>query len=179
MIGEVREYTLTCANNQLYTVPLAKEIAPGLLVYRLPDEMHPDRPHRWRIGHDASGLSVADAMTREEAVKAAEAIGALADWTQDADTLRATVDPYELFAKVRGCWLAEPASAAHRKAGDVSRNGTYTDADIEEAAREAKADGMNAYEILLAMSHTVPWMGLDTEAFNEAHDRIARLADAA
>ncbi|MFH8410701.1 hypothetical protein ACH4FX_38910 [Streptomyces sp. NPDC018019] len=179
MIGEVREYTLTCANDQVHTVPLAKEIAPGLLVYRLPNEMHPDNPHRWRIGHEASGLSVTDAMTREEAVATAETLGTLADWTQDADTLRATVDPEELFAKVRAYHLATPADPAHRMAGDVSGNGIYTDADIEEAAREAKADGLNAYEILIAMSHTVPWMGLDTEEFNEAHDRIVRLADAA
>jgi hypothetical protein len=28
------------------------------------------------------------------------------------------------------------------------------------------------------MTHTVPWMGLDTNEFNEAHDRIVRAADA-
>jgi len=29
------------------------------------------------------------------------------------------------------------------------------------------------------MSETVPWAGLDTEDFNEAHNRIVELADAA
>jgi hypothetical protein len=62
--------------------------------------------------------------------------------------------------------------------GDVSSNGLYTDADVEKAAEASRADGMNAYDILIAMSHTVPWMGLDTNDFNEAHDRIVRAAGA-
>ncbi|MFD4596800.1 hypothetical protein ACFWPQ_02080 [Streptomyces sp. NPDC058464] len=176
MIGEVREYTLTCADGQVYTVPLAKEIVPGLLVYRIPDGMHPSSPHRWRIGHEATGLAVADAMTREDAVGTAEVFGTLADWTQDPDTLRATVKVDDLFAKAAGYYPILPASPAYKIGGDASRNGIYTDADIEEAAREAKADGLNAFEVLIAMSHTVPWMGLSQEAFNDAHDRIVRAA---
>ncbi|MFI7096783.1 hypothetical protein [Streptomyces lydicus] len=172
MIGEIREYTLTGANNQLYTVPLAKEVAPGLLVYRLPDGMHPTSPNRWRIGHESSGLAVADALTREDAVKGAEALGELADWTQSADSLRASVDRNDVFTKLRFIFSAAPMNC------DVSRNGTYTDADIEEAAREAKASGFNAADILVAMAETVPWMGLDTNEFNEAHDRIVRRAEA-
>lgn len=175
MIGEVRDYYLTCAD-QRYLVPLAKEIAPGLLVYRIPDGMHPTSPHRWRIGHEKSGLSVADAMRREDAVRGAELLGPLADWTQDAASLRKHLNPNELFVKLSRVDCIQPATEPMR--GDVSRNGTYTDADIEEAAREAKASGYNALEILVAMSHTVPWMGLDTEPFNEAHNRIVRLADA-
>lgn len=54
----------------------------------------------------------------------------------------------------------------------------YTDADIAEAVAEFKADGYSAFEVLLAMADQAPWMGLDTEAFNEAHDRITQLADA-
>lgn len=173
-MGEVREYTLTCGD-QVYTVPLAKEIAPGLLVYRLPDGMHPSSPHRWRIGHEKSGLAVADAMTREHAIKGADLFGTLVDWTQDMDTLRANVDPNELFAKASRYYLVMPAS--DRMNSDVSRNGTYTDADIEQAAAEYKADGYNALEVLVDMSHRVPWLGLDTEDFNEAHDRIVQLAD--
>lgn len=170
MIGDVREYTLTCPDGQLYTIPLAKEISPGLLVYRIPDGMHPTSPNRWRIGHEASGLAVADALTREDAVKGAEALGELADWTQDADSLRATINRDEVFTKLRFIVSAAPMN------GDVSRNGTYTDADIEEAAREAKASGFNAADVLVAMAETVPWMGLDTDDFNEAHNRIVTAA---
>ena len=176
MIGEVREYTITCADGQVYTIPLAKEIAPGLLVYRIPEGMHPSSPHRWRIGHKASGLSIADAMLREDAVKGAELLGTLADWTKDVATLRAEFDPNALFAKLSYVYCIAPATEPMR--GDVSSNGTYTDADIEEAAAEAKASGFSAADILVDMAHTVPWMGLDTNDFNEAHDRIARAAGA-
>ncbi|MFH8531591.1 hypothetical protein ACH4GE_24610 [Streptomyces tendae] len=62
--------------------------------------------------------------------------------------------------------------------GDVTRNGTYTDADIEQAAADYAEDGLNALEILTAMTHTVPWMALDTNDFNDAHNRIVELADA-
>lgn len=179
MIGEVRGYELALADGQVYTVPSAQEVAPGLLVYRIPDGMHPSSPHRWRIGHQTSGRAIADTMTHEDAIKTAEIFGQLADWTQDTDTLLAAVDPQELFDKTTRHYPIPPASPAYRMLGDVSRNGIYTDADIDEAAREAKADGMNAYDILIAMSHTVPWMGLDTNDFNEAHDRIVTLAGAA
>jgi hypothetical protein len=178
MIGEVRDYQLAMADGQVYTVPLAKEIAPGLLVYRIPDGMHPSSPHRWRLGHETSGRAVADAMTEEDAVKTAEVFGALVDWTQDMAALRASVDADELFAKAARYYPVLPARPEYRMRGDVSRNGVYTDADVEEAAAAAKADGLSAYDILIAMSHTVPWMGLDINQFNEAHDRIVRAAGA-
>lgn len=178
MIGETTDYQLALADGQVYTVPLAMQIAPGLLVYRIPDGMHPSSPHRWRIGHDASGRAVADTMTREDAIKTAEVFGTLVDWTQDMDTLRANVAADELFAKASRYYPVPPASPAYRMRGDVSRNGVYADADIDEAAREAKADGFSAYDILIAMSHTVPWMGLDENDFNEAHDRIVTAAEA-
>jgi hypothetical protein len=178
MIGDLRDYELALADGQVYTVPLATEIAPGLLVYRIPDGMHPSSPHRWRIGHKVSGRAIADAMTREDVFKAAAVFAELADWTQDMDTLRATVNAQELFGKAGAYYPVFPADPAYRIGGDASKNGIYTDADIAEAAREAKADGFSAYDVLIAMSHTVPWMGLDTEDFNEAHNRIAELADA-
>ncbi len=176
MIGEIREYTLTCAQGQLYTVPLAKEIAPGLLVYRIPDGMHSSSPHRWRIGHEPSGRSVADSMRREDAVRGAELLGSLADWTQDLHTLQASLDAAELFVKLSSVDCIQPAS--ERMRGDVSSNGRYTDDDIRKAAAEYKADGFNALEVLVDMAHRVPWIGLDTEAFNEAHDRIVQLSGA-
>lgn len=177
MIAEVRDYNVI-AGGQLYTVPVAHEVAPGLLVYRIPDGMHPQSPHRWRIQHDRSKRAVADTMTREDAFKTAELWGTLADWTQDMATLLASVDPQELFDKAIPHYPILPASPAHRIDGDASRNGIYTGADVDEAARASKADGMSAYEILIGMSHTVPWMGLDQNDFNEAHDRIARAAGA-
>jgi hypothetical protein len=176
MIGEVRDYQLAMADGQVYMVPLAKEIAPGLLVYRIPEGMHPSSPHRWRIGHKVSGRSIADAMLPEDAVKGAELLGTLADWTKDVAALRAALDPTVLFAKLSNVYCIAPASEP--MSGDVSSNGTYTDADIEEAAAEARASGFSAADILVDMSHTVPWMGLDTNDFNEAHDRIVKLAGA-
>lgn len=178
MTNEIRDYELALADGQVYTVPLAHEIAPGLLVYRIPDGMHPSSPHRWRIGHKVSGRAVADIMTHEDALKAAELWGTVTDWTQDMAALLATLDPQELFDKAAGFYPVLPASVAHRLPGDVSRNGMYTDADIDEAARAAKADGFSAYDVLIGMSHTVPWMGLDQNDFNEAHDRICRAAGA-
>lgn len=178
MIGEVRDCKLALADGQAYTLPLALEITPGLMVYRIPDGMHPSSPHRWRIGHVNSGRAVADTMNREDAIKTAELWGTLADWTQDMNTLLATVDPQELFDKAARFYPVPPASPAYRLTGDASRNGIYTDVDIEEAARAARDVGFNAHEILIAMSHTVPWMGLDVADFNDAHDRIVRAAGA-
>lgn len=177
MIGDVGEFTLTCEQNQQYTVFLAKEIALGVVVYRLPDGMHPTNPNRWRIGHKHSGLAIADAPRKEAAVKGAELCGTLADWTQDAASLRANIDANAIYIRLSFVDCVVPNS--ERMTGDVCHNGTYGDEDIAEAAREAKADGMNGLDILLSMTHTVPWMGLDTDAFNEAHDRIVTLAGVA
>jgi hypothetical protein len=175
MVSEVHNYNVL-ASGQLFTIPVVYEVAPGLLVYRIPEGMHPHSPHRWRLQHDRSKRAVADMMTREDAFKAAELFGALADWTQDQETLVASVDPQELFDKAAGYYPVHPADPAHRIGVDASRNGIYTDADVAEAACAAKADGFSAYDLLIAMSHTVPWMGLDTNDFNEAHDRIVQAA---
>lgn len=152
---------------------------PGLTVFRLANDYKPHSPHRWRIGHKPSGLAIADAMRHEAALHGAELLGTIADWTQDADALKASIDPDDLFAKLSYRDCIAPASEPLAPGADASRNGTYTEADLREAATEAKAEGFNALDILVAMSATVPWCGLDTEAFNEAHDRIVRLADAA
>src|ERR1043165_2045674 len=151
MIGEVGEFTLTCTEGNVYTVPLAKEIVPGLVVYRLPDGMPPYNPNRWPIGHKASGLAIADSARREAAVQGAERCADIADWTQDAETLRASLDADQLYIKLRYSHCVQPNT--ERLNSDVSNNGTYTDADIAEAARESA--GMNALEILISMSATV------------------------
>jgi len=180
MIGETTEYTMIVHGQQKYTVPDAVTAAPGLVVFRMPANQSLNDPARWRIGHH-SGLAIAAAMTRENAFKGAQICAESGiDWTQDADAIKETVTDEaarDLFAKLSYAWCDEPGS--NYMPGDVTHNGIYTDADIEEAAREAKAAGFNALEILTAMSHTVPWMGLDTNDFNEAHDRIARAAGAA
>lgn len=174
----VDEHTTICGSTdkpELHTVLLAKTIAPGLVVFRIPDEMHPASPHRWRIGHH-SGLAIADAMRHEDAIAGAELLGTLADWSQDADSLRASVDAADMFAKLSYKDCIFPASEPLAPGADASRNGRYTDDDIREAAAEAKAEGFNALDVMVAMSATVPWSGLDTEPFNEAHDQICSAA---
>lgn len=180
MIGEVTEYSMIVRGEQRYIIPNAVQAAPGLVVFRLPAEHAINDPARWRIGHH-EGLAIAEAMRREDALKGIEILKESGvDWTQDTDTLQALIDGgavRDLYAKLSYAWCEDPGSAY--MPGDVTNNGTYTDADIEQAATEFKADRLNSYEILLAMTYSVPWMGLDTEDFNEAHNRIAELADAA
>lgn len=167
------QHTIVIRDGETHTVD-AIEPAPGLVLLRLPDGMAPNNPRRWRIGHKPSGLAIADAMQRENGLAGIQRIAELADWTQDADTLKAALNDHDVFMTLGRADCIEPN--AERMSGDVSRNGTYTDADIAEAAREAQADQMDGFEILIAMAHTVPWMGLDTEPFNEAHSRILALA---
>lgn len=179
MIGEITEYTMTVHGEQRYTVRDAIEAAPGLVVFRMPAEQSLNSPARWRIGHH-EGRAIAEAMRREDAFKGVEVLKESGiDWTQDTDTIKATVTDAtarDLYAKLSYAWCEEPGSAY--MPGDVTGNGTYTDADVEAAAAEFKADRYSAYDILIAMTHSVPWMGLDTESFNEAHDRIVRAAGA-
>jgi hypothetical protein len=167
-------YTMRGRRNQSYEVTGAVQVAPGLVVFRLPGDLDLNNPARWNIGH-RSGLVVAEAMTREFAMAGAEAIAPLYDWTRDVDDLNGDVDEDTVLSTL-GRHNCGPVHSHDYLRGDVSHNGTYTDADIEKAA--AASDGMSAYDILLGMAHTVPWMGLDTNDFNEAHDRIVKLAGA-
>ena len=157
------------------TRPATEVTTRGIDVYRIPDDVHPASPHRWRIGHH-SGLAIADAMRREDAIRGAELLGTLADWTQEAETLRASIDAADLFAKLSHKDCIASASEPFAAGADVSNNGRYTDDDIRETAAEFKADGFNALDVLVAMTARVPWSGLDTDEFNEAHDRIVSLA---
>jgi hypothetical protein len=179
MIGETTDYTMIVHGQQKHTVSGAVQAAPGLVVFRMPTIQSLNNPARWRIGHH-EGLAIAEAMTRENAFKGVQIlVESGIDWTQDTETIQAAVSDdavHDLTAKLSWAWCEQPGS--NYMPGDVSRNGTYTDADIEEAAAAAKADGFGAADILVAMSATVPWMGLDTEDFNEAHNRIAALAEA-
>lgn len=180
MIGETTDYKMIIQGHQKYTVPDAIEAAPGLFMFRMPANQSLNSPARWRIGHH-EGFGIAEAMRREDALKGIEVLKQSGiDWTQDADTIQATITgsaTRDLYAKLSYAWCEQPGTAY--MPGDVTNNGTYTDADVETAAAEFKADGYNALEVMYAMTHTVPWMGLDTEDFNEAHNRIVELADAA
>jgi hypothetical protein len=167
-------YTMRGRRNQSYEVTGAVQVAPGLVVFRVPGDLDLNNPARWNIGHH-SGLVVAEAMTREFAMAGAAAIAPLYDWTRDVDDLNGEIDHSRVLSAL-GSKHCGPVHSHDYLRGDVSHNGTYTDADIEKAA--AASDGMSAYDILLGMAHTVPWMGLDTNDFNEAHDRIVRAADA-
>lgn len=178
MIEEVRDYNIVTSGKD-YTVRLAHRIAPGLLVYRIPDGMHQTSPHRWRIGHEFSGRSVADAMNREDAIAGAEMLAPMTDWTQGLEDLRSSLSADDLYVRISSVGMGCIPPASEPMPGNVSHNGTYTDADIELYAAECKASEMDALEITSAMAQTVPWMGLDTDDFNEAHSRITVLADAA
>ncbi|MCX4697050.1 hypothetical protein [Streptomyces sp. NBC_01373] len=179
MTIETTDYTMIVHGQQKYTVPDAVAAAPGLVVFRMPNNQSLNNPARWRIGHH-EGLAIAEAMCRENALKGVAILSESGiDWTQGtADIKEAISDKTarDLYAKLSYAWCEQPGT--NYMPGDVTRNGIYTDADIEEAAREAKAHGFNAADILVAMSHTVPWMGLDENDFNEAHDRIVRAAGA-
>lgn len=170
------DYTMRGRKGATYEVTGAVQVAPGLVVFRLPGDLDLNNPARWNIGHH-SGLVVAEAMTREFAMAGAAAIAPLYDWTRDVDDLNGDVDEDTVLTALGRHYCGTVHSHDYMR-GDVSHNGTYTDADIEEAAREAKADELNAYEILLAMTDTVPWMGLDTNDFNDAHSSIVTAAGA-
>lgn len=168
-------FTMCGKQGAAYEIEGAIQIAPGLVVFRLPGDLDLNNPARWNIGHH-SGYIVAEAMTREFALAGAEAIAPLYDWTRDVDFLREEIDTDTVLATL-GKHHCDTAHSHGYHRGDVSNNGTYTDADIEKAV--AASEGMNALQILVAMSETVPWMGLDTNDFNEAHDRIATATGAA
>jgi hypothetical protein len=172
---ETTTYLMLGRRGEKYEVPDAIQAAPGLFVFRLPHGLALNNPCRWNIGHH-SGRCVVEAMRREDAIKGAELLASLHDWTKDVEFLREEIDERSLFQKLSRIDCG-PINGEYMR-GDVSSNGTYTDADIEAAAAEFKTEAFNAMDVLLVMRNRVPWMGLDTEPFNEAHDRIIRLADA-
>jgi len=179
MTGETTDYQMVVHGEQRYTIPGAIQAAPGLVVFRMPNDQSINCAARWRIGHHG-GRAIAEAMCRENAFKGVAILAKSGiDWTQDEVDLQnaiSTATARDLYAKLSYAWCDEPGTSY--MPGDVTRNGTYTEADIKAAAAEYKADQLNALEILTAMSHTVPWMGLDTNDFNEAHDRIVTAAGA-
>ena len=81
-----------------FTVP-ATSPAPGLLVYEIPAEVEPHNTHRWSVGHH-SGLLIASAMYEDDAIRGAQKIAALADWTKSTDELRTVLDPDEVYEQI-------------------------------------------------------------------------------
>ena len=169
-------YTMLGRRGEKYDVPGVIEAAPGLVVFRLPHDLALNNPARWNIGHH-SGRVLAETMRREDALKGAELLAGLHDWTKDVAFLREEIDDRDLFVKLSR-HQCEPVDSNYMR-GDVSSNGTYTEADIEKAAAEFAEEAFSAMEILISMNARVPWMGLDIEDFNEAHGRVVELADAA
>lgn len=90
-------HTIHCARGP-ETVE-ATSPAPGLYIYEIPANVDTTSLRRWRLGHH-SGLVIAAATTEADAVRCAEAITDLADWTGDYASLRNTVDRNELFARL-------------------------------------------------------------------------------
>ena len=175
MTTEATTYTMLGRRGEKYEIPDVIQAAPGLVVFRLPGDLVLNNPCRWNIGHHSGGC-VAEGMRREDTIKAAELMASLHDWTKERAFLEEEVDQRALFVRLSrfDCF---PINSEYMR-GDVSRNGTYTDADIEKAAAEYAESEFNALEIIVDMSHRVPWIGLDTEDFNEAHDSIVRAAGA-
>lgn len=54
----------------------------------------------------------------------------------------------------------------------------YTQDEVSQAAAEYRSGGLSAFEILLDMANRVPWVDLDTNTFNDAHDEIVRATTA-
>ncbi|MQY14989.1 hypothetical protein SRB5_51660 [Streptomyces sp. RB5] len=84
---------------------------PGLFVYELPDDMSPNSPYRWRIGHH-SGYGVAAAMFEDDAVRGAHRIAGLADWAEQSPAeLRDHVDIEELYDRLAQVSCEHPSWA--------------------------------------------------------------------
>ncbi|MFJ9420770.1 hypothetical protein [Streptomyces sp. NPDC101249] len=88
----------------------AIEPVPGLFVYEQPDELKDPAEIKWRIGHH-SGLVVAVAIFQEDAVRGAQLIAGLADWTQSADELRASVQTLDLYDRLADAACEHPVFA--------------------------------------------------------------------
>ncbi|MFF1684650.1 hypothetical protein [Streptomyces sp. NPDC058254] len=101
-------YTLRCSQSDV-TVD-AVEPVPGLFVYEQPDELKKPTEINWRIGHH-SGLAIAVAIFEEDAIRGAQKIAGLADWTQPAEALQQDVDATELYDALSWASCEHPAHA--------------------------------------------------------------------
>jgi hypothetical protein len=90
-----------------FTVPATSPV-PGLFVYEIPAEVEPHSTYRWSVGHH-SGLLIASAMYEDDAIRGAQKIGALADWTKSTDELRTELDPDEVYEQIAWASCEIPA----------------------------------------------------------------------
>lgn len=89
----------------------AVEPVPGLFVYEQPDELRrPNQISPWRIGHH-SGLVIANAMYKGDAIRGAQKIADLADWTLPAEELQRDVPLAELYDALGSEHCDHPAYA--------------------------------------------------------------------
>jgi hypothetical protein len=127
MLGETTDYQMIVHGEQKYTVAGAIQAAPGLVVFRMPDNQSLNCAARWRIGHH-EGLAIAEAMRREDALKGADILAQSGiDWTQDTDTIQSAISNetvHDLAAELSWAWCEQPGSSY--MPGDVTRNGIYT-----------------------------------------------------
>jgi hypothetical protein len=90
-----------------YTVPATSPV-PGLFVYEIPDEVEPTSGLRWSVGHH-SGLLIASAMYEDDAIRGAQKIADLADWTKPVDELRKALDPDQVYERIAWASCENPA----------------------------------------------------------------------
>lgn len=89
----------------------AVEVAPGLYLHRLPNDVNLGDPRRWRISHH-SGYAIAATTCREDGAAGAKHLAGLADWTASADAIKASlVDAKQLYVDLveLGCGHPEVA----------------------------------------------------------------------
>jgi hypothetical protein len=90
----------------------AVEPVPGLFVYEQPEELrsYADSPYLWRLGHH-SGLVIGAAMYEDDAIRGAQKIADLADWTLPAEELRTQIDADEVYRLISWASCEHPTYA--------------------------------------------------------------------
>lgn len=87
----VAPYEIRTGGSATAVTVMAVEPVPGLHVYEQPEDLRgpgDETTHPWRLGHH-SGLPLAAFPSQDDAVRAAFEVAAFADWTRDAEDLRA------------------------------------------------------------------------------------------
>ncbi|MEU4967833.1 hypothetical protein [Streptomyces smyrnaeus] len=80
------QHTILCEDGP--ETVTATEPVPGLLVYEVPDNVSVGRTKRWTLG-TRDGFCIAAFATQQAALRAADDLRGIADWTTTTDELRA------------------------------------------------------------------------------------------
>ncbi|AVH59923.1 MULTISPECIES: hypothetical protein [Streptomyces] len=107
-VTTARPHTIQCQQGP-ETVTATSPV-PGLYVYEIPGTVDQPSLLRWRVGHH-SGLVIAAAMYEGDAIRGAQKIADLADWTLPVDELRRDVSPTELYDAISWASCDHPAYA--------------------------------------------------------------------